>query len=110
MRAIYYTLICFSLFIAISTQAHAQKESTRRNEHFVDLAFGAEFNTSSYKSPIGEIAFQGKQRAFASITMRYQYFFHKHWGVSLSFNSNGSSPYSEERLMSKMEAQPSPHY
>ncbi|MBE5693099.1 MAG: hypothetical protein EGP90_00870, partial [Bacteroides sp.] len=94
MKAIYYTLICFSLLITHSTQIHAQKESARRNEHFIDLAFGAEFNTSSYKSPIGEIVFQGKQRAYVSITMKYQYFFHKHWGAFLSLNSNGSSPYS----------------
>ena len=110
MKAIYYTLICFSLLITHSAQIHAQKESARRNEHFIDLAFGAEFNTSSYKSPIGEIVFQGKQRAYVSITMKYQYFFHKHWGAFLSLNSNGSSPYSEERLMDKMEKQPASHY
>lgn len=110
MKAIYYTLICFSLLITHSAPIHAQKESARRNEHFIDLAFGAEFNTSSYKSPIGEIVFQGKQRAYVSIIMKYQYFFHKHWGAFLSLNSNGSSPYSEERLMDKMEKQPASHY
>ncbi|WP_294611780.1 hypothetical protein [uncultured Bacteroides sp.] len=110
MKTIYYTLICFTLFAAESTQGYAQKETARRNEHFVDLAFGAELNTSSYKSAIGEIAFQGKKRAFVSMLMRYQYFFHKHWGVSLSLNSGDCSPYSTERLMSKMEKQPLPYY
>lgn len=110
MKTICHTLICFGLFIAISVQTHAQKESSRRNEHFVDLAFGAGFNTSSYKSPIGEIIFQGKQRASFGFTMKYQYFFHKHWGAFLSLNGNSSYPYSEEKLMNKMEKQPSPHY
>lgn len=109
MKTIYYTLICFALFAAKDTRASAQEE-TRRNEHFVDLAFGAEFNTSSYKSAIGEVAFQGKKRAFVSLMLKYQYFFHKHWGVSLTLNSGDCSPYSKERLMSKMEKQPLPYY
>lgn len=110
MKAIYYTLICFTLFIAKGTQAHAQEETARRNQHFVDFAFGTEINTSSYNSALGEVTFQGKKRIFVSMLIKYQYFFHKHWGVSFNLTSGDCSPYSKERLISKVEKQPLPYY
>lgn len=105
-----FALVCLALFICTGLPCHAQKESKRLNEHYIDLALGAGFNTSSYNSSIGEICFQGRRRAAFRISMRYQYFFHKNWGAILSLNTNESSPYTKEKLVEKMENGAQPHY
>lgn len=108
IRNTLYVIAC--LFLC-ATQGKAQ-EKKWCNQHYVDLAFGTEFNTSSYQKPIGEIAFQGKQRISLNLTLKYQYFFHKHWGIFLDLHGSATSHYSQESLIKKMEMTKDmqPHY
>lgn len=97
------TIYILTSLLLSAMQGNAQEETARRNQHFIDIMVGPVINVSSYKSPVGEIAFQGKNRFFGSLSLNYQYFFLKHWGAFADFYLNFASPYSPESVINKME-------
>lgn len=103
------TLYVIAGLFLCTTQGKAQRDTIRRNQHFVGLALGPVVTSASYESPIGEIVFQGRHKLYGSLSVNYQYFFLKHWGTFIDFAFYDASQYHPEETISKMETVSHPY-
>lgn len=84
------------LFIlALASGAEAEEKTTHYPRHQIGAGNGATFATNPNMSELGKIGLMGAHRTVMNLSLEYQYFFNRNWGLTANFifpNYSGENP------------------